>query len=86
MSGWFNSLRRGAKGRRKDSAGTISTAPSVPLYGSLGRKKPSSGCQSKARSAWDLTTISRLVRYVIYTHVLELVLNYCLFCPILGLI
>lgn len=64
VSGWFNSLRRGAKGRRKDSAGTISTTPSVPLYGSLGRKKPSSGCQSKARSAWDLTTISRLVRYV----------------------
>lgn len=55
VSNWFSSLRRGA-GRRKREEVTVPSG-----YGSLGRRKDGTQPRGKTRSAWDLTTVSRLV-------------------------
>ncbi|KAL4704207.1 hypothetical protein ACJJTC_011833 [Scirpophaga incertulas] len=55
VSNWFSSLRRGA-GRRKREESAVPTN-----YGSLGRRKDGPQSRGKTRSAWDLTTVSRLV-------------------------
>ncbi|XP_046979108.1 cytohesin-1 isoform X1 [Nymphalis io] len=53
VSNWFSSLRRGGRRKREDSA--------VPTgYGSLGRRKDGTQSRGKTRSAWDLTTVTRL--------------------------
>ncbi|CAG5050210.1 unnamed protein product [Parnassius apollo] len=53
VSNWFSSLRRGGRRRREDT-----TVPSG--YGSLGRRKDGTQSRGKTRSAWDLTTVTRL--------------------------
>lgn len=54
VSNWFSSLRRGGRRKREDTA--------VPAgYGSLGRRKDGAQARGKTRSAWDLTTVTRLV-------------------------
>lgn len=55
VSNWFSSLRRGA-GRRKREETTVPTN-----YGSLGRRKDGQQPRGKTRSAWDLSTVTRLV-------------------------
>lgn len=55
VSNWFSSLRRGGRRKREE----IAAAPSS--YGSLGRRKDGAQPRGKTRSAWDLTTVSRLV-------------------------
>lgn len=55
VSNWFSSLRRGA-GRRKREESAVPTN-----YGSLGRRKDGTQPRGKTRSAWDLTTVTRLV-------------------------
>ncbi|KPI93015.1 hypothetical protein RR46_14236 [Papilio xuthus] len=53
VSNWFSSLRRGGRRRREDT-----TVPSG--YGSLGRRKDGTQARGKTRSAWDLTTVTRM--------------------------
>lgn len=55
VSNWFNSLRRGGRRRREEPA-----AAPVQAYGSLGRRRDAPP-RGKTRSAWDLTTVSRMV-------------------------
>lgn len=55
VSNWFSSLRRGG-GRRKREETAVPSG-----YGSLGRRKDGSQPRGKTRSAWDLTTVTRLV-------------------------
>ncbi|CAH2106282.1 unnamed protein product [Euphydryas editha] len=58
VSNWFSSLRRGGRRKRDDSG--------VPAgYGSLGRRKEGAQTRGKTRSAWDLTTVTRLVCIII---------------------
>lgn len=58
VSNWFSSLRRGGRRKRDDNG--------VPTgYGSLGRRKEGAQARGKTRSAWDLTTVTRLVCIVI---------------------
>lgn len=54
VSNWFSSLRRGGRRKREESAVSSN-------YGSLGRRKDGTQPRGKTRSAWDLTTVSRLV-------------------------
>lgn len=54
VSNWFSSLRRGGRRKREDPA------PTSASYGSLGRRKDAPP-RGKARSAWDLTAVARLV-------------------------
>ncbi|CAH2239803.1 jg20736 [Pararge aegeria aegeria] len=55
VSNWFSSLRRGGRRKREETA-------AVPAgYGSLGRRKDGGQSRGKTRSAWDLTTVTRLV-------------------------
>ncbi|CAH2037316.1 unnamed protein product, partial [Iphiclides podalirius] len=54
VSNWFSSLRRGGRRRREDA--TVPTG-----YGSLGRRKDGTQPRGKTRSAWDLTTVTRMV-------------------------
>lgn len=54
VSNWFLSLRRNGRRKREDNA--------VPAnYGSLGRRKDGNQARGKTRSAWDLTTVTRMV-------------------------
>lgn len=58
VSNWFSSLRRGGRRKRDDNG--------VPTgYGSLGRRKEGAQARGKTRSAWDLTSVTRLVCIVI---------------------
>ncbi|KAI8436058.1 hypothetical protein MSG28_004179 [Choristoneura fumiferana] len=53
VSNWFSSLRRGGRRRRDE--------PAPSNYGSLGRRKDGTQPRGKTRSAWDLTTVSKLI-------------------------
>ncbi|KAJ2945907.1 hypothetical protein O0L34_g4821 [Tuta absoluta] len=70
VSNWFSSLRRG--GRRKREEAVVPSS-----YGSLGRRKDGSQPRGKTRSAWDLTTVSRLV---CISFIMPQTQRWCLFC------
>ncbi|KPJ12791.1 hypothetical protein RR48_10421 [Papilio machaon] len=72
VSNWFSSLRRGGRRRREDT-----TVPSG--YGSLGRRKDGTQARGKTRSAWDLTTVTRMV----CIYLLSLSLGVFAYCNVL---
>lgn len=69
VSNWFSSLRR--VGRRKRDETVMPSS-----YGSLGRRKDGSHPRGKTRSAWDLTSVARLVRISLETKIFSILSLY----------